>query len=118
MATRTLADLVRGKLGAPTFTRENPEVTSVGVTPVTILRQNPNRIAWTFINLSTVDIWLRPLRDPTSSAGIRVGPSGGTAISLWEEDLDLVGLEWRAIADAAASAIFMIEWLLQREPGG
>lgn len=117
MATRTLSDLVREKLGVPTFTNQNPEVTTVGTTAATLLRQNPNRVAFVFINLSTVDIFVRPLQTPSSTAGIRIGPSGGSLIVTWEEDFDLTGLEWLAIADAAASTVFTIEYLVQREPG-
>ncbi len=117
MATRTLADLVRGHLGVPTFTRENPEVSTVGVTPVTVLRQNPNRVAFTIVNLSAVEVFLRPLQNPSATVGILVGPGGGSLTLDWLEDFDLCGYEWRAVANAAASPVFVLEWLLQREPG-
>lgn len=118
MATRTLEDLVRQELGVVTFTRDNPEISSAGLTAAVVLRQNPNRVAFTIVNLSTVNMFIRPLADPSASAGILIAPNGGSVLLDWKEDFDLVGYEWRIVAAAAASPLFALEWILLREPGG
>ncbi len=116
MPNVTLRDLVRRELGAETFVDVNRVVSSIGVAAVQIMRQQPNRLAFVVVNLSPNDIHIGPFRDVSSSKGILLPPSGGSVVSIYTEDFDLVGYEWFGIAAAAASAILVVEWLTQREP--
>lgn len=116
MPSKDLAQLVQDLLGVKTFTRINPVKATAGVAAAQVLRQNPNRVAFVYVNLSANDIRFAPRADVSTTLGIRVASSGGSVTALYTEDFDLVGLEWFDIADVAASAIFVMEWLTQREP--
>lgn len=116
MPAKSLADLVQDRLGVKTFARFNPVKTTAGVTAAQVLRQQPNRAAFVYVNLSTADIYLGPFADVSATKGIRIPASGGSAVFLYEEDFDLVGYEWFDVATVAASAIFVLELLTQGEP--
>lgn len=112
---KTLADLLTDKLGVRTTSRINPEGSSLGTSIARVFGNNPNRVAWLFINLSTNAIYLAPDPTPSSTRGIRIGVSGGSASFVWDEDFDVVGYEWNGVADAAGSNYFAVE-LVTLEP--
>ena len=112
---KTLADLITDKLGVRTTFRINPEASSIGTSVARVFGNNPNRVAWVFINLSANAIYLAPDPAPSSSRGIRVGQNGGSLAATWEEDFDIVGLEWNGVADGASSNYFALE-LVTLEP--
>ncbi len=116
MATKTLGDLVQDFLGVKTFHRDNPVTATVGLASQTLLRQNPNRVAFLVVNLSPNNVHIGPFGDVSSSKGILASPSGGNIVAHYREDFDIVGLEWFGIANVAGSAVLVIEWLTQREP--
>ncbi|MGH7409852.1 MAG: hypothetical protein ACREJ6_02145 [Candidatus Methylomirabilis sp.] len=116
MATKTLPDLVQGKFGVKTFPRFNPVISTLGAAVDSWLRQSPNRVAALIVNLSVNNIFIGPFRDVSATKGILVTPNGGSVLLHFEEDFDLVGYEWFAIASAAASPILVVEWVTQREP--
>lgn len=106
-----LAHLIERQLGVATRHRVSDAGATVGVAATRILRQNPNRLAATLINLGAAAIYVAPLGAPSATRGIRLAPTGGSLVLRWEEDLDLLGYEWSAIADAAGTAYFLIEIL-------
>lgn len=104
-----LADLIQRTLGVATMTRVSDVGVTVGLTAAPVLRQNPNRLAAVFVNLSANAMYLAPLGAPSSTRGIRIAPTGGNLGLRFDEDFDLVGYEWSAVADGAASAYFLLE---------
>lgn len=110
---KSVADLQRERLGVRTSPFVNRVASSVGVTAAQLLRQDPNRPSFLFVNLSLADMYVGPFRDPSSSKGIRVGPSGGSLAVWWAEDGEVVTWEWYAVATLAASAYLVIENLIQ-----
>lgn len=106
---KTLAELITERLGVRTSARINPEGSSLGTSAARVMGNNPNRVAFIFVNLSSNIIYLAPLEVPSSSNGIRVGTNGGSLSLVWDEDFDLTGYEWRGVADAAASSYFVVE---------
>lgn len=112
---KSVADLQRERLGVRTSPRVNRVAASVGATAAQVLRQDPNRASFLVVNLSLNDMYLGPFRDPSSTKGIRLGPSGGSLAVWWAEDGEVVAWEWWIIATAAASAYLIIENLI--EPG-
>lgn len=111
MDSITLSSLVRKELGVDTVTRVNPQLSSIGVTAAVALRQNPNRIWATFVNLSANTVYIGPFRDVSSTKGIALAPNGGAASLYWKEDFDLCGWEWSIVASGAASDVLIVEQL-------
>lgn len=110
MPAFTLDDLISQQLGVRTQPRVNPEVSSVGVADVAVLRNNPNRVAFIFVNLGANDVFLVPALAGLASStnGIRCAANGGGAAANWRDDFNIVGVEWHAIAPNGASAVLVI----------
>ena len=109
----TLADVIAKQFGVKTFTRLNPDASSVGLTAARILGNTPNRLAFIFVNLSANNIYLNPINPPTATNGVRVGANGGNLVVLFSEDFDLVGYEWLGLADGAGSSFLALEVISQ-----
>jgi hypothetical protein len=82
---------------------------TVGVAVSTILKNNPNRLSFIFVNLSGNAIYISPNNDVSSSDGIYIAPNGGRAILQWDVDFELVSMEWFAIAAGAGSNYYLLE---------
>lgn len=117
MAKR-VADLIRERLGVAFYEVENPEISSVGTTALTVFRANPNRAALLLVNLSVNNVFAAVRGTPSSTNGIRLGPSGGSLILWWEDDATLPTREWRVVADAAGSTLYSLEILILGEHEG
>lgn len=106
----TLADLLMERFKVRTRGVENPlAVTSLGVTPLLILGNNPNRLGFVIINLSDNAVFVSLTNEVASTRGIRLSPNGGQMIGVWDEDFQLVGWAWWAVAGGAGSAIYVVE---------
>ena len=110
-----LQGLLKKQLGVTTYERISAAGVTVGVAASRVVRQNPNRVAFVFVNLSVNSIYISPIITPSATRGIRVGPSGGLLRVVWDEDFSLTGYEWNAIASAAGSEYFLIELLTAPE---
>lgn len=108
-----LTDLIERLYGVHSTFELDPMVASVGVAVVRVLSNDPRRVAFTIVNLSAVAIYVKPKGDVSATSGIRLAPNGGTLVIGFRDDLHLPGLEWYAIADAAASSIFTIATVLR-----
>jgi hypothetical protein len=106
----TLAGLLAAELGIATYSEETSA--QAGVAAARLMAQNPNRVAWILVNLSSANLYIRPGRAPTSTVGIPLAPSEWRS-ALYREDFALVGLEWQIIASAAAADYYLLEVLLQ-----
>jgi hypothetical protein len=106
---KSLEALLRERLGATAHPEVNRTLTSVGVAAAQLFRQDPTRVAFLVVNLSANSIYISPEPTVSATAGILLGANGGAASAIWDEDFDLVGLEWFALAAAAASAIWTLE---------
>ena len=105
-----LANLLMERFKVRTRAVENPRaVTSLGITAQMILANNPNRLGWIIVNLSTNTVYLGLQNDVSSSKGILLDPSGGQAAMLWDEDFQMTGWAIWGVASAANSAIYAIE---------
>ena len=112
---RTIRDLLEARLGTRFTPFTNRVVSSVGTSVIQVLRQDPSRVGFVIVNLSANVIFLTPIGTPSSSLGIRLGPSGGSVTTWWEEDGESIAWEWRGVADAAASAIYTLEYVIAPE---
>ena len=103
-------ELIRELLGTPTRPVENPEAqTSIGTTAVLFLRNNPNRLGFTAINLSTANLFILFDSAVSSSRGIFLTPNGGGVNFIWNEDYHWVTYDWYVVASAVTSAFHCTE---------
>jgi hypothetical protein len=112
----TLDGLIRQMFGVQTSIRISPVVNQVGVVASVVLRQNPNRLGAVITNLSANTVYLAPDGSVSATHGVRLGPSGGTVSLIWNEDFQLVGLEWFALATGAASDLYAQEVVTEAVP--
>jgi len=111
----TVRDYLLARLGVPTTPRASVAGSTLGLTVAQILRQDPRRVGFIFINLSPNQIFISPIGAATSTNGIRVGPSGGSVHVLALEDGEMAAWEWSGVADLAGSNYFILEILLATE---
>ena len=105
----TVQELLENHYGTNMYGFRDPlGTTSIGTTATQIMRQNPNRFAFTVINLSTNTLYINTRSTVSSTDGIRVSASGGSAFFEWRLDGELPSREWFAIATGASSAIWVL----------
>jgi hypothetical protein len=104
------AEYALKEFGFKTRVVENPVTNIVGTTAVKVLRQNPDRIGWLIQNLSPNTIYVAYSPDVSSTKGIQVAASGGVISSIISEDGEAVTYEMWAVATAANSAIYVVEY--------
>jgi hypothetical protein len=106
-----LNDLVSKNFERAVVPFVNREISSIGVAAALALRADPDRLGFVLVNLSANTIHVGPFADVSSTKGIRLPSSGGAIIVDWHEDFEMVGMDWYAIADGAASALITVEYL-------
>lgn len=87
----------------------------VGVLPIRVLSNNPDRLAWTIINLSGSDIALNFDRNVAALNCILLGSGGGGVNFVWHEEFELVGTEVWALAPLAGCNILALEIIAERD---
>ena len=97
------------RFGFPTRAVENPVVAAVGTSAVVILKNNPDRVFWLVVNLSTNVVYVALSEDVGDAKGIRLDANGGWASMSVEEDGEAVAYAVHAKATGAASAIYVLE---------
>ncbi len=110
--TDTLHTLLERLYGVKIVPQISAPGFQVGVVVGQLLKQNANRIFVIVVNLSPNTISTSPDGVPSATHGITLGPGGGSLIMNFRDDLDLVGLEWAAIATAAGSDVLVVEGLI------
>ncbi len=96
------------KFGTKTKSRQNPLTPTVATTVTQILRNNPDRLSYTIVNLTAFNLYCGFDREVSSTRGIFIPPSGGSLTLTAEEDGELVGYELFAISAGSPSTIFTI----------
>lgn len=89
--------------------RVSPPAYQVGVTPVKILDNNPNRLGFTIINLGAGYVMLAPDIEVSATRGIYLASGGGGVNFKWDEEFELVGWEHWAMAQNANTPVFVLE---------
>lgn len=108
-----LADLLRNKLGVATYPRINPLVDSVGISPVRILDNNPNRVGYLIVNVGSYPLYVAFSDAVSVTYGIYVAPAGGMVSAVWDEDFDLVGYELWGVAGGGTTKIYVHEVVIR-----
>lgn len=112
-----LKDLLNRQFSVATRPNRNPLIAAAGLAAAQLLANNPNRLAFTLINLSANAMYINLDNAVTATNGIYVGPNGGSISMVWNEDFDMVGWEWWVIAAGAASSLLVVEILEEYTPG-
>ena len=104
-----LQGLIESQFGVKTSYEINP-ITGTALTTVTkVLNINPNRLAFIVMNMGASAVYLSPSNTVAVGNGIIILPGGGGVTLVWNEDFNMVGLDWYAIADGANSDIYVME---------
>lgn len=111
-----LADLVNERFRGPVVPFVNRLITSVGITATQLMRPDSDRLGFVFVNLSINTMYLGWFADVSSSKGVRVGQGGGNAVAVWDEDFLVLGQDWYVVADAAASNLYLTEYIATSGP--
>ena len=102
------ADFIEKRFGVKTRPIFNPVTNTADPDKPRILKANPDRLAWTVVNLSANAVYIAWTKDVSSEYGIQLDTFGGSASCLLEEDMELVTYEVYAYA-ASSSRIFVVE---------
>jgi hypothetical protein len=84
-------------------------LTTVGVTRIQILNNNPERASVVFVNPSADFITITPSTLIAAGSGIRMAPNGGFISMTLENDVPLPAMAWYAVGDAAALSVYTLE---------
>jgi hypothetical protein len=105
-----LADLLEERFKVRTRAVENPSgIISLGVAAQIIFANNPNRLAWIAVNLSSNVIYLALSNVVSATHGIRLNANGGMASMVWDEDFQMTAWGIWAVASAPASELYTLE---------
>lgn len=111
----SLHKLIDQRFGVRTRGVQNRANVQQTTTAGRVMRNDSSRLAATIINLGANPVFITPDGQPSTTRGIRVGPSGGAVTLIWDEDFNLVGLEWFGLTDAGTSDVYVLEVVV--EPG-
>jgi hypothetical protein len=98
-----------GRWGGPTTFRLTSATVGTSVTRIVV--NNARRVKLTLLNLGAVDVFISPSSDVTTSAGLKLVASTGTAESNAADDGEEVIGEVYAIASAAGNTVMISEVL-------
>ena len=104
-----LADLLKERFKVRTRAIENPRLTSVGTIAEVVLANNPNRLAFSVVNLSANVMYIGLTNLVSATNGIRLDANGGYFSGIWDEMFDPVAWAWWIIATGAGSSVYSVE---------
>jgi len=101
---------VEATFGLHTKVNENPSgITQVGTSVVQILRNNPDRLAYLILNLSSNDMYVGFSNEVSSTNGILLVSAGGMFSVNVRDDFELPVKEVYAVSTGANSPIYVME---------
>jgi len=114
----TIRDLLNARFGVPFTPRFNRETQSVGGGFTLVLRQDPARIAFTIVNVSTSDVGISPAGQPVSQKSFILAANGGVLTAQWDEDGEIVSQEWRGFAIVPPATLMILETVIEKYLAG
>ncbi len=116
MPTQTLDDLISQELGVRTRPRFDTPDVSLSTADTIVLRLDNGRVGYIIVNTGSTQALMRYRTTPTTTVHMPLAPNGGTMVSLWKNDLHLVGLELHGLVAAGTTTLHVVEILI--EPSG
>ncbi len=112
-AAQNIRDLLFAEFGAAVSPRL-PNLGSIGGAIAEILKQDPSRIGVIFANTGSTDIGIVPGGQNGPQRSFVLAALGGTLISHWREDGELVSQTWAAFAVAPPGSLLVVEAIIQK----
>ena len=104
-----LQNLIEREYEIQTWVRINPVSDEATTTAQQILYQNPDRIAFSIMNLGTENVALAPDENVAVDYGILLASNGGYVSMNWKEDYSLVGYDWWVLCPTGTSKLLTLE---------
>jgi len=104
-----LETVLDSHFGTKTRSVENPVIAAIPAVAGIILRNNPDRLAFVIVNLGANPAYLGLTNAVGVANGIYVPANGGSVTMYWQEDFQMVGWAWWAVAPAGASNCYVLE---------
>ncbi len=112
-----VAELIEQQFGIFTRAQSNILVRECMIAVTKIMPNNPNRLAWTVVNLSANVVYLALDHGVGADHGILLTANGGSAGMVYTEDFEATCWEVYGVAGADNSDIFCLEVLIQKAVG-
>ena len=94
-----LAEVIKFEYGFDFQAEFTPKpITLVAATITEILKENPDRVRWTVVNLGTEVVYLSHDPAPSATNGYYLDSNGGTISMSWDEDGELTGYAIHALS--------------------
>jgi len=90
------------------------DVTITPAAPQQLLKQDPARVAFLIVNVSTSVVTIEPNPSFPTGQGPRIDPNGGSLFVTWEEDGESVAYEWFAVSIGAPVHLWVYEVLIDQ----
>jgi len=102
-------DKILEEFGAVVDWRENPVITQANILDAIFIRNNPDRLQFTIINLSGSNIFIRPSQAALTGTGIVLVANGGNFSVNVKDDGPLPIIEWHVIGLLDNLDIYVLE---------
>lgn len=104
-----VAEILEKKYGVLTDAKYNPLVDELTTTQVVVLGNNPNRLAWSIVNLSDTDCYIAWDTNVGTDHGVLLTANGGSASMRMDEDFEATCWAVHGISTAVNKDIFVLE---------
>jgi hypothetical protein len=104
-----LQDLLKDQFQVRTRPIVNKLTDQAETSATLLLSNNPNRLAWTIVNLGANPVYIALDNDVSQTKGILVAANGGSVSMVWNEDFDMVAWSWYGIALSSACKVYIVE---------
>jgi len=101
---------VQNLFGGPTL--ETDVTVSVGTNAIELSKGNGDKLGLVIVNLNSVDMFVAPDPNVSSSLGIRLGANGGAVTMDVTKDFTLPSRSWWGVMVSAPSGnVFVVEYI-------
>lgn len=107
-----LHKLLLREFGVETSTDFNPLISQVSTSVLKVLDNNPNRVAWSFMNISVNNIYVAFDEQVSATHGFYLSALGGGMVLNWRNDMELPGFAVYAIATGINSDVYIAETVI------
>lgn len=108
-----LHKLLLQEFGVETSSNFNP-IAQVSTSIIQILENNPNRVAWTIMNISPNGIWVAFDEQVSITHGFYLSALGGGMLLNWRNDMELPGYAVWGISNGLDSDVYIVETVIMK----